>query len=313
MKSIYEMLDKLRKMNVDGLINKIVLVKFRQKNTYRQEKKDMFGYIRYSKPDLTFREFYIYRTYYCGVCKWIKKNFGELPRVTLNYDIVFISILLSAIYLEEDKYSLERCAISGFKKKKLACNEYIDYATYVNIMLVYHKLLDNYLDDKSIQALFASKLLRKNYQKVVDKYTYKAEVLQDGLSRMQALEKNKLATLENMSNIFGEIFGELFVYKDDEHAEILRKLGYSIGRYVYILDSYEDLEDDIRKKRYNPLTSYDKDNISSIVEREIELLLSEIEIMAKDLKLRRLEGLVCNVLVLGLRNKANMVMKRRIE
>ena len=273
----------------------------------------MFGYIRYSKPDLTFREFHIYRTYYCGVCKMIKKNFGELPRVTLNYDIVFISILLSAIYLEEDKYSLERCAISGFKKKKLACNEYIDYATYVNIMLVYHKLLDNYLDDKSIQALFASKLLRKNYQKVVDKYTYKAEVLQDGLSRMQALEKNKLATLENMSNIFGEIFGELFVYKDDEHAEILRKLGYSIGRYVYILDSYEDLEDDIRKKRYNPLTSYDKDNISSIVEREIELLLSEIEIMAKDLKLRRLEGLVCNVLVLGLRNKANMVMKRRIE
>ena len=44
MKSIYEMLDKLRKMNVDGLINKIVLVKFRQKNTCRQEKKHVWIY-----------------------------------------------------------------------------------------------------------------------------------------------------------------------------------------------------------------------------------------------------------------------------
>ena len=38
----------------------------------------MFGYVRINKMDLTFREFDYYKGYYCGLCKYLKENHGEV-------------------------------------------------------------------------------------------------------------------------------------------------------------------------------------------------------------------------------------------
>ena len=47
----------------------------------------MFGYVKINKMDLTFREYEHYRGYYCGLCKYLKDNHGEISRVSLNYEI----------------------------------------------------------------------------------------------------------------------------------------------------------------------------------------------------------------------------------
>ena len=47
----------------------------------------MFGYVKINKMDLTFREYEHYRGYYCGLCKYLKDNHGEISRLSLNYDI----------------------------------------------------------------------------------------------------------------------------------------------------------------------------------------------------------------------------------
>ena len=50
----------------------------------------MFGYVKINKMDLTFREYEHYRGYYCGLCKYLKDNHGEISRLSLNYDITLL-------------------------------------------------------------------------------------------------------------------------------------------------------------------------------------------------------------------------------
>ena len=44
--------------------------------------------------------------------------------------------------------------------------------------------------------------------------------------------------------------------KEDEWADVLRCCGYYLGKFVYLMDAYEDLEKDQRKKEYNPWIPY---------------------------------------------------------
>lgn len=52
----------------------------------------MFGYILPDKPELKIKEYELYRAYYCGVCRAIKRRHGNIPRLTLTYDITFLAL-----------------------------------------------------------------------------------------------------------------------------------------------------------------------------------------------------------------------------
>ena len=49
------------------------------------------------------------------------------------------------------------------------------------------------------------------------------------------------------------MLGELFVWKTDEWQDELRTLGFYLGKFIYLMDAYEDLAKDIKKNNYNPL------------------------------------------------------------
>ncbi len=51
---------------------------------------------------------------------------------------------------------------------------------------------------------------------------------------------------------FGSLLAELFIYKDDMFKVYLGDLGYYLGMYIYIMDAYDDLQEDIKNGRYNP-------------------------------------------------------------
>ena len=46
--------------------------------------------------------------------------------------------------------------------------------------------------------------------------------------------------------------------KDDEWSDELRVLGNNLGRFIYLLDAYDDLEKDEKKNNYN-VFKYHKD------------------------------------------------------
>lgn len=55
---------------------------------------------------------------------------------------------------------------------------------------------------------------------------------------------------------FGIIMSQILLMKDDEWKDTLVKIGSSLGRFIYILDAYEDLDEDNKKGRYNALRAY---------------------------------------------------------
>ena len=52
------------------------------------------------------------------------------------------------------------------------------------------------------------------------------------------------------------MLGEIMNWKNDIWAEMLKEIGFYLGKFIYLMDAYEDLEKDIEKHRFNPLTSY---------------------------------------------------------
>jgi hypothetical protein len=272
----------------------------------------MFGYVRYSKLDLTYREHNRYKAYYCGFCRQIKQNFGEITRLTVNYDLVFLAILLSGIYGATDNSEELLCFLKPLKKKKIIRNAYIDYASFINVLLVYYKCMDDYADNNSLIARLGAVVLYKNFAKARAKYPDKEKILREGLQKIQQLESSEKACLDDLSEIFGSIFGELYVYSNhDENAAILRRIGYLIGKFIYILDCYDDLPQDIKKKRFNPLIGIDPLMVFDKIEQEVYNISNELEKIISDSDIKHSGGLISNIVKLGLRNKARSVLQKR--
>jgi len=55
----------------------------------------MFGYIIVNKPEMKFKEFDLYQSYYCGLCRSLKENYGRTGQLTLSYDMTFVILLLT--------------------------------------------------------------------------------------------------------------------------------------------------------------------------------------------------------------------------
>ena len=69
----------------------------------------MFGYITPLYNELKLGDYYYFKSYYCGLCNTIKENFGNIPRLTLNYDLTFIGFLLDGLSNEPIKNKSIHC------------------------------------------------------------------------------------------------------------------------------------------------------------------------------------------------------------
>ena len=275
----------------------------------------MFGYVKINKMDLTFREYESYKGYYCGLCKYLKENHGEISRLGLNYDITFLIVVLTGIYKPKTNIFEERCIVSPFKKKKKLINEITEYAASMNILLSYYKLEDNLIDDKGIKDIFAYNIYKSKYNLANKKYPEKSKVIREQMSLLNKLEKEKNYNIDKVSNTFGELMGEIFSYKKDENEEYLRKIGFNIGKYIYILDAYEDLEEDYKKGRYNPFIEYinNKDELKKRVDRLISISLGLLSSSINNLNLRVNRGIIDNIVYSGVYLRYKYILEKGCE
>lgn len=273
----------------------------------------MFGYVRINKMDLTFREFDYYKGYYCGLCKYLKENHGEISRISLNYDITFLIVILSALYKLDSKITQERCIANPFKKKMRIVNEATEYAASMNILLSYYKLEDNLYDDGGIKDKVAFNIYKGRLKLAYKKYSQKAEYIKEQMENLRKLESESSKSIDKTSNTFGKIMGEIFVFKNDEYEEYLRNIGFNIGKYIYILDAYEDLDEDYKKGRYNPFIDYidKKQELKDKAERLISISLGMV---AKNIQMLNLEfnkSIIDNIIYSGVYLRYKNILEER--
>ncbi len=63
----------------------------------------MFGYISINKAEMKFKDYDVYHSYYCGLCKVLKECYGRRGQVTLSFDMTFLVILLTGLYEPDTK------------------------------------------------------------------------------------------------------------------------------------------------------------------------------------------------------------------
>ncbi len=213
----------------------------------------MFGFVAADPTKLSPEETEIYRGAYCGLCHALNLRHGSLARLTLNYDMTFLVLLLSSIYKVGFERCEKKCPVHPFKKQILLHNEITDYAADMNIALSYKNLLDDWQDDKSPGALIASMVLAREYNIVYSKYPRQCGAIDACLGRLSETEKRGEPDPDCAAAIFGELMAELFIWQEDALSGRLRNFGTALGRVIYIMDAATDLRKDLKKQRYNPL------------------------------------------------------------
>lgn len=214
----------------------------------------MFGYININRNQLTEESRRAYQAYYCGLCQKLRNTCGSKGQMLLNYDMTFLVVLLTGLYeLESEKVEFT-CPMHPTKKQTAWMNGATDYAADMNILLGYHNLQDDWKDDRSYTKKALAKIIRKDYERISDKYKRQAEAVESYMEKLMLAEQEREENLDVIAGFTGEMMGEIFDWKRDEWSEELHCLSFYMGKFIYLMDAYEDIEKDKKRKRYNPLS-----------------------------------------------------------
>ncbi|HWT76901.1 MAG TPA: DUF5685 family protein [Mobilitalea sp.] len=213
----------------------------------------MFGYVNINKPELKMKDFFKYKAYYCGLCKTLKNRYGRFGQMTLSYDMTFLIILLTSLYETETVREQDRCITHPVKKHDTLTNEITGYVADMNIALTYHHLMDDWQDEKSLAGLTGAKALQRAYRRISRKYPRQCREISESLNRLAECERQQENNIDVVSRCFGELMASLFTYREDVWENSLRKIGFYLGKFIYLLDAFDDIEKDTKSGSYNPL------------------------------------------------------------
>lgn len=213
----------------------------------------MFGYVTIYKPELKIKDFEKYNGYYCGLCRTLKEKYGFMGQMTLTYDMTFAIILLTSLYECETNAFMQRCVVHPVQKRMKIQNEITEYAAAMNVILAYYHFEDDWLDERSVKGWMGKQSLKGKVRKIEMKYEKQCKVIKSKLMELQAYENKEIQELDKVAGCFGEIMSELFVYREDCWENTLRQIGFYLGKFIYIMDAYDDIEKDIKVGNYNPL------------------------------------------------------------
>lgn len=274
----------------------------------------MFGYVTVCEPELKMKDFRRYKAYYCGLCQTLKKRHGSLGQMTLTYDMTFAIILLTSLYEKELKSSAHCCKVHPVKKQSMLQNEFSEYAADMNLILAYYHLKDDWQDEKKAGALLGMKALRKKAENVVKKYPRQSNVIQRELKALARFEAEDSQDLDATAGCFGRLMEEVLVYKKDMWEKSLRTLGFFLGKFIYIMDAYEDLEQDIKKGSYNPLKTLRKsEDYEEQCGRILQMMMAESSAAFERLPCLMDADILRNILYAGVWTRYHKIQKKREE
>lgn len=215
----------------------------------------MFGYVTICKDTLSEQGYKTFKAYYCGLCKAIGKRCSQSARMGLSYDITFLAMVLSSVDNNETEMNDRKCLLHPARENICVENDRaVEYAADMGAMLSYLKLLDDWHDERSIKALMSMLLFRRGVKKAKKRYPEIYDGIRGCLDRLSQLEKEKCVEIDETADCFAKILEILFTpdfISDETETRILAWFGYNIGRWIYIIDAYNDIEKDIRKNSYN--------------------------------------------------------------
>jgi hypothetical protein len=288
----------------------------------------MFGYIRPEKHSLLVCELARFRSIYCGLCKQIKRKYGNLPRLTLTYDLAFLATLLIALSDEGGDENNEVCILNPFRKKTILVHHLaLEQCAGLSVLLFSAKMEDDFRDQRNrIKKLcrmgiaFPATMKIRSLKKSMPRET---SIVKMGLAKLTILERDiecDEKTGEVASDLFGEILKQIFeqyasgYFETDPNRELLTEgfstMGFFIGKWIYLIDAIEDYSSDIRNNRFNPFSAMKYEAAKITANESLELCEERIDCIAALLPYRRDSGIIRNIVQRGMPAVREAVLRR---
>ncbi len=224
----------------------------------------MFGLMHFRETTEAVEERRRWRMHYCGTCKTIGRQYGQRSRMLLNHDIGFLAELLTALSAED----VERWGspYHSFNCMNIPADKEIPsvlrYAAAVNVLLSDYKLADHEVDSRKRRWVWARRIFSQNFRNArreLARLGFPLDETDGILSHQVALEAAHAdldAAAEPTSQVTALVFrhGALAAGLPNR-ADELAAIGYRFGHLIYLLDAWEDFENDRRTGAFNPLVS----------------------------------------------------------
>lgn len=281
----------------------------------------MFGYIQILKPEMKIGEYEIYQGIYCSLCRALGKRYGIFSRFFLNYDMTFAAVLYLALREEEPEYKAMRCSFNPLIRREWS----VDAATLepladLHVLLSYHKAEDTIHDSKGFKKIGAKILhrwLRRSYRQASARFPETSSGIQTAMDQQWKVEEKKSDSFdlacEPTAIMLSLILSELSSSESDKR--ILRRMGYCLGRWIYLMDAVDDYEEDIQTENYNVMTVFNqtKQAVFSQAEASMNASLGETVRAYDLLSLRRYRGILDNILKGGLPYRQNEILSKHLS
>ncbi len=217
----------------------------------------MFGYVRPLRGEMKVREFEQFKAVYCGMCHTLGRQYGALSRYLLNYDFTFLAMVLSGVQ-DEQSFEWRRCPASPLRRKCCVIQSCAyDKAAAISMILTWWKLKDRVEDgnlpDKAVFG-FLCLIFKPAYKKAAGVLPEYERHVREALLKLKHLEAGRCASIDEPADTFASCLSAAADTIDqDALKRPLKELFYHIGRWIYLMDAFDDCRDDARRGLYNPI------------------------------------------------------------
>ena len=203
----------------------------------------MFGYVIPDRAALSPEAQSRYRSAYCGLCRRIDALHGLRGRFSLSYDLTFLNILLCSLYEGETPADsgINRCPIHPVHGVLWRSAGPTDYCADLSVALHYYNAQDKWQDDRNLLALGYSALLDNSTAEAAQRWPRQCNAIRSCLAKLAEYEAAGSTDLDAVSGCFGALMAELFDYRQDRWAPELRSIGFHLGKFIYLLDAYDEI------------------------------------------------------------------------
>lgn len=248
------------------------------------------------------------------------------------------------------------------KKKTVIRNRAIDYAGDVMLILAWYKLADDAADEGKAYAKPVMLMMKRIFRRLNSLYPKLCSSVKCHLSALSALEREKCASIDMAAEAFSKIMEDIFteglqaVYGSEppqqtspgadrsdygisgasgmqngpcgfaspgsDTRELLARAGYHLGKWVYMIDAVDDIEENIESGAYNPLLFRFKfdaanetaDEFRARIEPDLRFnlyhYLAMLSRCTDSLDIRKNAGIIENVIYFGLNRKTEEIIMR---
>lgn len=216
----------------------------------------MFGYILPLREELKVKDWERFRAVYCGLCRTMGQRCGQLSRLLLSYDFTFLALLLGADGGEE----CCRCPGAPCRGRRcLGQDKALELAADESMILAWWKLQDQLRDEpalspKGVAARVLSVVYRRAYHRAAARQPGFDQLTEQQLQRLHELEAERCPSIDRPADAFARILTGVVPKTGDElHDRGMEQLLYHVGRWIYLIDAWDDMAEDLKNGAYNPL------------------------------------------------------------